>query len=403
MSLIHSCKITKSSFRWGCGSDHALLECILQFGSRPKVCWNYQEAVHYDIKESSYSNYQANLDLSVETVPLHQFSCLTANMMLPHISETINQSAMKTFGLKVKKRKPCNKLPQPVIILIKAKTALAQDLHRAQLNSNPAEAQRLQQEFDSLKAKIRDSIADVKLQRRHRLRTKLLKADPSRKKFWSFLKSQIKAAGNISAVYDTANKVVFAQEEIEEAVLNHFGKIFKGQRVPVYSADVSISQVDLAIQELDLLIGQGDPTVEHDQYEEAVCSPYTFLELDQILSKLPSGKASGYDQIPNEMLTHSSFTFKQYLLIFLNKVLADGRIPEDLNLGKCILIFKVYYTTQKLTHIPFTIQTLDPGWRRTPDRPVQAYNHPIQHPPAAHGEDVYPDDRGCGGCWIVGS
>ena len=275
--------------------------------------------------------------------------------MLPHISETLNQSAMKTFGLKVKKRKPCNKLPRPVITLIKTKTSIAVDLHRAQLSSNPAEVQRLQQEFDSLKAQIRDSIADVKLQRRHRLRTKLLKADPSRKKFWSFLKSQIKAAGNISAVYDTANKLVFEQDEIEEAVLTHFGKIFNGQRVPVYPLGVPISQVDLAIQELDLIIGQRDPTVKHDQYEEAVCSPYTFLELDRILNKLPSGKASGYDQIPNEMLTHSSFTFKQYLLIFLNKVLADGRIPEDLNLGKCILIFKVYYTTQNLTLSPCTL------------------------------------------------
>ena len=254
---------------------------------------------------------------------------------------------MKTFGLKVKKKKRSNTLPRPVITMIKAKSALAHALHLAQLSSNLAESQRLQHEFDDLKAHIRDSIADVKLQRRYKLRSKTLKADPSRKKFWSFLKGQIKAAGKITAVNDITDQMVFNQDEIEEAILQHFEKIFKGQRVPVYSADTPSSQVELSIQELDQIIGQGDPThiVQHDQYEEAVCSPYSFLELDRILSQLPSGKATGYDKIPNELLKHSSFTFKQYLLIFINRVLADGIVPEELNLGKCMLIFKVLYMT----------------------------------------------------------
>ena len=41
------------------------------------------------------------------------------------------------------------------------------------------------------------------------------------------------------------------------------------------------------------------------------------------------------------MLKNSSFGFMQYLLVFLNKILADGVVPQALNLGKCMLIYKV--------------------------------------------------------------
>ena len=37
----------------------------------------------------------------------------------------------------------------------------------------------------------------------------------------------------------------------------------------------------------------------------------------------------------------TSFSFKQYLMTFLNKVLDDGAVPQELNLGKCMLIYKV--------------------------------------------------------------
>ena len=46
-------------------------------------------------------------------------------------------------------------------------------------------------------------------------------------------------------------------------------------------------------------------------------------------------------RIPNELLKHSSPQFKQYLLVFLNQVLEDGVVPEQLNTGKCMLVFKV--------------------------------------------------------------
>ena len=328
--------------RFNCGSDHALLECIVEFGARPKVNWSFQDVIHYDIREnSSYSDYQANLDQCSSSISLTQFSALSSDQMLPHISESINQSALKSFGLKVKKIKRGQKLPTPVIKMIKDKNALARTLHHSRFSSTPLELNRLQHNLDSMKANIKDSITEFKLQRRHRLRSKLLRADPTRKKFWRFLKSQIKSAGNISAVYNNVGAMVFNQEEIEEAVLHHFGKIFLGKRIPVYPLELPSDQIELSILELDQILGQKTPCFKPDQFEDKVCSPYTFLELEQTLGKLPLGKASGYDRIPNELLKNASFKFKQYLMIFLNKILENGVVPQNLNLGKCMLIYKV--------------------------------------------------------------
>lgn len=134
--------------------------------------------------------------------------------------------------------------------------------------------------------------------------------------------------------------MVFNQDEIEDAILAHFGTIFQGQRVPVYPTN-TVDQVELTILELEQLLCQTTPPVEPDLFESNICSPYTFTDLDQTLQNLPNGKSSGYDCVPNEMLKNSSFHFKLYLQTILNRIIEDGEVPPDLNLGKCMLIYKV--------------------------------------------------------------
>ena len=135
--------------------------------------------------------------------------------------------------------------------------------------------------------------------------------------------------------------MVFEQHEIEEAVLNHFSAIFQGQRVPVYMEQDTPSQVDLAMQEIDQILSRDIPEVREDKFEDKVCSPFTFVELEQALHTLPSNKASGFDNISNEMLKHSSLTFRLYLQTFLNRIIEEGEVPPDLNIGKCLLVYKV--------------------------------------------------------------
>ena len=135
--------------------------------------------------------------------------------------------------------------------------------------------------------------------------------------------------------------MVFEQDEIEEAVLQHFSTIFQGTRVPVSTVIDDVDQVELALRDIDQILASDIPNVSENKFEDQICSPFSFVELDQILKELPNNKASGYDNISNEMIKNSSQTFRLYLQTFLNKIIDDGEVPSDLNIGKCILVHKV--------------------------------------------------------------
>ena len=370
--------------RFDCGADHALLIVELLFGSTPSANWSYHEVLRFDLKtDSDYTGYQSHLNQQASSIPLHQFKTLPTDQMLPHLTKCITESGKKEFGLKVKHKKKNTKLPKHIIDKIKAKNHYSRLVHHAYHVHNP-DVSTMQAALDSMKVDIKDLCSDIRLKHRNRLRTKTLLADPSRKKFWRFLKNQIKVAGCITGVYDNTGSMVFQQDQIEDAVLEHFSKIFCGQKVPVYP-DMDIpDQIELTIDELENILANSLVDHPETKFEDQVCSPYSFCELDGILDNLPNGKASGYDQIPNELLKNSSFLFKNYLLIFLNQILSDGKVPVELNVGKCMLIYKV----QNLFFLTFP-SSFSTGWGFLVTSSIQTNNHTVQHTETAHSADVW--------------
>ena len=330
--------------RYGCGSDHALLLASFLFGERPKVSWEFQDVLRFNINSrTNFTAYQNALDGLCSTVPLHKFDGLTVEEKLSHITSSIIESGKKTIGLKVKKKRQGGRLPKNIIGKIRDKNSLARQLQQASMDGQ-SDVQAMRDRLDAMKLGIKDDLVSLKLERRHRLRSKLLLADPSRKKFWRFLKNQIRSAGNITASYDSTGKMVFQQDEIEDAVISHFSSIFDAQRSPVFSSPACPDMVALSIQEIDNILANTPQIGPEGKFESEVCSPYTITELADILAALPAEKAAGFDQVPNELLKNCSFKFRQYLLAFLNQILEDGNIPEILNVGKCMLIHKVKLT-----------------------------------------------------------
>ena len=277
------------------GSDHAVLECTIDFNVVPKLTWSLHEPLHYNIRENSdYKEYQDALDQAMGAVTFSDFTSKPASEMLSHVSEGINDAAKKAFGLKVARKRKGRKLPMSVISLIKEKNTIARRL--ASRGLQQAEVLTLQELLAVRKQEIKDSLASYKLQRRTNLRSKLLLADPNRKKFWKFLKSQIRSAGQITALTKKTGEMVFEQSQIEEVVLEHFEEIFKAKRIPVFYDEAPVDQVEIACQEIEQMLCDQTPGFEPDHFEENVCSAYSSIELDQILQNLPSGKASGYDR-----------------------------------------------------------------------------------------------------------
>ena len=189
--------------RFACGSDHALLECEVALGPTSRIKWSYEEVLRYNFHENSdFSGYQRCLDQELSAIPLSNFANLESREMLPHITSCISSSAKRSFGLKIKrKKKNGSRLPKEIVSKIQTKNHFARTLNQALFTHTPQELRGLKEQLDTMKAGIKDSIADVRLRKRNRLRSRLLKADPTRKRFWKFLKNQTKVAGQITSLY----------------------------------------------------------------------------------------------------------------------------------------------------------------------------------------------------------
>ena len=77
--------------RFDCGSDHALLECDMEFGARPKVkTWSYHNVFQYNISDDAdFSSYHSALDTFSSSIRLEEFENMDVCQMLPHVSNTL--------------------------------------------------------------------------------------------------------------------------------------------------------------------------------------------------------------------------------------------------------------------------------------------------------------------------
>ena len=86
--------------------------------------------------------------------------------------------------------------------------------------------------------------------------------------------------------------MVFDEGEIKERVLEHFTEAFKGQRTPAFS-DHAAHEAHIEAEVSSSKIPQETSSFSPSQFEDRVCSPYSFVELCEIVDSLPDGKAAG--------------------------------------------------------------------------------------------------------------
>ena len=90
--------------RFRCGSDHALLQCEMEFSGHPRINWTYDEVVRYNINErTNYEKFKTMLDEKVQSVSLTSFSKLTPSAMLPHLVESLTSSARVSIGIVIRR------------------------------------------------------------------------------------------------------------------------------------------------------------------------------------------------------------------------------------------------------------------------------------------------------------
>ena len=273
--------------RFRCGSDHALLHCSIEFQHRLRANWQFKESFNYNIRGSTnYASYRSNLDKALSSMSLYQFSQESAASKLHHITECIHFAAKESIGFKKFRRKKGRRLPAKIISMIKTKSSLLLQL-RMGSSSSSLQHERLLKEYKEIKEKLDNEILSYKIKKRSAIRSKLLLKDPNRKSFWRFVRGQMAAVGVITALRNKEGEMVFDKDGIQDVVMNHFSDIFCGQQVPVYESDNDTSNEELP---------SGERKYDSEHFEDVVCAPYSYMELDDLLSNLSSGKASGHDR-----------------------------------------------------------------------------------------------------------
>ena len=266
--------------RFKAGSDHALLNCHINFDRGPTIAWEFKDAVQYNINsKTDFSAYQEALDDNISKIRLSEFSKLTADEMLLHISENINISAENTIGIKIKAKRKSKKrqLPPGIIKAIKEKNQLAEHINYGFYDHDVILLNNKRKELAESKQKIRQSISAILLRKRAKLRSKLLLADPSKRRFWRFLKNHMKSAGIITAAKDSKGNMVFNQNEIEDVVLEHFKNIFDGSPVPVYTSEnedastLRDDHITQCIQEIDDILEDTPQNLPLDNFDHLTC------------------------------------------------------------------------------------------------------------------------------------
>ena len=276
--------------RFRCGSDHALLHCTIEFHHRPKGNWQFKKILNYNLQSSTdYNMYRRDLNRALSSKPLCEFSLETPAAKLLHITECIHSAATNSIGFKVTKRKKGRRLPQNLLSMIHERNELVQHLGRCS-SCSILEHQMIRKNIAEIKEKLNGELLAHKLKKRATLRSKLLLKDPTRKKFWRYVKGQMNLVGRITAIKDKSGKMVFDREGIQDVILNHFSDVFSGQQIPVYEKEVVPEITD------ELSKCPGERKFESDHFEDIICAPYSYNELDEILSQLKTGKACGHDR-----------------------------------------------------------------------------------------------------------
>ena len=273
--------------RFRCGSDHSLLHCTLQFHHSTRVNWRFRDLFKYNIRGcTNYDGYRKQLDKALSSMSLEQFSHESTATKLLHITGCIHAAAKESIGFKKHKKKRGRKLPVKIVSMITAKNGLLSAL-RTCAPQSILEQRNLKLKLNKIKEELGNELLAHKIRKRSALRSKLMLKDPNRKKFWRFVRGQMTAASNITALRNKEGEIVFDQHEIKDVVMDHFSDIFCGQKIPVYERDGELATEDLP---------EGERKFNSEHFEDIVCAPYSYSELDEILSNLQNEKSTGHDR-----------------------------------------------------------------------------------------------------------
>ena len=344
-------------------SDHNMLitklvdKFVMLGHNKPvmKTGWNIQE-------DQDWSEFRKVVERELENLPDDDGSEETLSRNLIRV---VTKAMDETIGKRIMPSSDKNKkLPKYIVDLLKeskrrekiwktAKSEFASSSRTTPSESVIVAAQAL----DDINAEVNEAMSVFSKKKRTNLvklcRTKTKKAVQT---FWSYVSRKVKKTTDISALQSRVTGVLHSEpDEVASEVYKYLKDIFSG---------VELEEIQEREEEAEAGIegdaDEGDVEMEdyrnreehlkfksQDSSRTVESDPSGFLDKDfskeevrDVLANLGVGKASGWDNIPNEALKEAPPGLLTKLMILYNRVKNKGKVPSAWKRGRLVLIHK---------------------------------------------------------------
>ena len=183
-------------------------------------------------------------------------------------------------------------------------------------------------------ARREQSLTELKERARRRLCDRRLLAEGGQKAtklFWEAVSGKQQRSSGIAAL-DDGNQVFFDDKSKARIIGDFFEKKFETQDNPLPEGgyEKKFSEEELGTPEKVLSEEEANKLMEEISQEE----------VDRAIRQLKNNKASGMDQLTNEMLKSAGPVARNLIRKLFNNVLVTGKNPEEWKIGDIVLALK---------------------------------------------------------------
>ena len=126
---------------------------------------------------------------------------------------------------------------------------------------------------------------------------------------------------------DENNKTIKGESKIKEHIANYYENLYQAREQREGTIDWT-ETINTKIKQL------------RKQTKKCTIKPFTMKELNNVIKKLEKQKATGPEKIPNTALIEANQKTRRIYLKIFNEITKNKQIPEQLNEGEIIRVYK---------------------------------------------------------------
>ena len=361
---------------YGTGSDHNWIFLTLNdlFKKKVKISNLPSKCESWNMKfDQDWSTFQSKVDELVDQIDLKS-NCSTEALALT-AAKVLKEAGIEDIGFRSSFSSTSHKasrLPWSLVSELKVKLNLEREWKAKTSNFNSLP---ISQQTASLKNEVlacerayldqKHKVSSLFFLRKQASKQKILRecsgnSSDAKRKFWTYISKSVKKPGEIDLVVSAENDLHYSSpDDIIDQVEGHLLKVFNGSRNPIAPVDIKVD-----VNALDHPYAkQTLPTtnsIDHCYAESP--SPklpsaaksstigenpgrwldrdFTLKEVKYAVKKLKTGKAIGFDCLPNEFIINAGVKFWSLLVVLYNKVKSTGNVPSWWKEGRITLVHK---------------------------------------------------------------